>query len=225
MELSQPHLTRQYDLIPIEALNMPVTIIGAGAIGSSVALWCAKLGLTDISVWDHDTVAIENVSCQLYGRAHIGMAKVDALKQIVRELSNGTEIKAHNSMWFPDPNLTKGIVVLAVDCMETREKIFKKIGEDHFGVTLVIDSRMGAETALMYAMRPHDTRDRESYKKTLYKNEDAVQEPCTGKATGYTSTLLSGWVVKTIKNIITKQPYPRVTMWNIRDNAMQVYNG
>lgn len=220
------HLIRQWDIIPSGALATPVTIIGAGAIGSWAALSLAKMGVTNITVYDHDVVGIENVSCQLYGSRHIGQPKVEALKEIIlglTALEAGLNITAINAKWSPAPETTKGIVILAVDSMETRKAIFKELVNGHFLASWLIDCRMGAETALMYTMEIHSEKDRTAYSKTLYSDSDSVQEPCTGRATGYTAGLLSNWAVKAFKDIITKNNYPRVTLWNISGSSQQVF--
>lgn len=222
MELIKAHLTRQWDLIPEESLKTPVTIIGAGAIGSWVALQLAKMGVEDITVWDPDTVSVENMSCQMYGFPHIGMSKVEALVHIVRGLTN-VHIEDIPDKWKASPTLTKGIVVLAVDCMQARREIFDEICDSHFQVTHVIDARMGAEHAALYVMNPNDAKDRDAYEKTLYSNTEAVQERCTAKATIYTANLLSGLVVKAIKDLLTKQPYPRTLQYAIGQNAMTAW--
>lgn len=219
--LSRPELIRQFDLVPNGVLKTPVTVIGAGAIGSSVTLWLAKLGMENISVWDPDQVSIENLSCQLYGPEDIGKPKVEALSSIVTKLSTG-KITPHAARWEAT-SATKGIVVMAADCMEVRAKSFEAIRQNCFQVSHFIDCRMGAEMALMYCMEPFSQKDCASYRKTLYTNENAVQAPCTAKATGYTGSLLSAWAVKAVKDIITGGNYPRVTQWSVKDSQMIVF--
>src|SRR5690554_7355564 len=58
-------------------------------------LQLAKLGITNITVWDFDVVEEHNVPNQLFGLNDIGKPKVEALKQIVAE-HTGTEINIKN---------------------------------------------------------------------------------------------------------------------------------
>lgn len=220
----KPHLVRQSTLIPRDKLEVPVTIIGAGAIGSWVTLLLAKMGVEKLTVFDPDVVAIENVSCQLYGPDDLEKPKVIALKQLVGRMTAArTDTFNHRpEKWTPDP-ATRGIVICAVDCMETRKAIFEEIVKSHFQVKYFIDTRMGAESAMMYVVNPHNIKDKETYLKSLYSNEDAVQEPCTAKSTGYTASLLSGWAVKAVKDIILGADYPRITHWSIKDSQQNVY--
>lgn len=218
----KPHLIRQYDIIPEKTLSTPVTVIGAGAIGSWVVLLLAKMGMTNITVYDHDKVAIENVNCQLYGTTFVNQSKTYALQTIVDELTTLSEFKAHAEKWSPDP-ATKGIVICAVDSMEVRKQVFEEICKSHIFVEWFIDCRMGAEEALMYTIRPHNPKDAATYRKTLYSDADAVQAPCTAKATGYTAALISGWCVRSVKAILTREAPPRITLWSIKNMDMKVY--
>lgn len=219
MQFQHEHLTRQLDLIPVELLNKPITIIGAGAIGSFAALQLVKAGFTNLEVWDHDKVSVENMSCQFYRFADIGQYKVMALYNLVKDFTNES-IKIRAELWQAESTL-RGIVVVAVDSMEVREQIFTQIKAGCFQVEHIIDPRMGAETALMYTMNPWT--EEEVYRKTLYTDANAVQERCTAKSTIYTANLLSGLVTKAVKNLVCKQPYPRVTHWDIGANQMNSY--
>lgn len=218
--LINAHITRQLDLIPVDSLTATVNIIGAGAIGSFMALQLAKMGMTRIKVWDMDEVSVENMSCQFFRFSDIGKNKALALKDLVRDFT-GTEIESCPRAWTPVDKMT-GIVVAAVDDMKVRVQIFEACGK-MLGVDFVVDTRMGAETALLYVMRPHLKKDVEAYGKTLYSNEDAVQEKCTAKSTIYTANMISGMAVKAVKNLICKQEYPRVTQWSIASNEMMSY--
>lgn len=222
--ISKPHLIRQWDLIPQQALQTPVTIIGAGAIGSFVALQLAKMGMENLEVWDHDAVSVENMSCQFYRFKDIGKPKVEALGEIIHDFT-GVDVDENHCRWVPGNALaTSGIVVLAVDSMETRREIFNMMAENFYFVTHVIDPRMGAEFAAMYVMQPQILKDQQSYQKTLHTDEESVQERCTAKSTIYTANLLSGLVVKAIKDIIVGNHYARVTQFNIGENAMVTHS-
>ena len=50
-------LNKSRDFFDPSKIKMPVHIIGCGAIGSHLAETLARLGVTDIHLWDTDTVA------------------------------------------------------------------------------------------------------------------------------------------------------------------------
>lgn len=223
IKLEHEHLTRQIDLIPVATLGLPIKIIGAGAIGSFVALQLAKMGFEDITVWDHDTVDTVNMNCQFYRFKDIGKPKVIALQQLIEDFTN-VKIKACHGKWQPYTE-DGGVFIVAVDSMETRKEIFAAIKDNCFNAKYIIDPRMGAEDALMYTINPFSEKDCTTYEKVLYSDKDSVQERCTAKSTIYTANLLSGLVSKAVKNLACKEPYPRVSMWSIGKNQLQSWEG
>lgn len=220
-QFENAHLTRQMDLIPVDVLDEPITIIGAGAIGSFTTLSLAKMGFTNITVYDYDKIEVENMNCQFYRNKDINKFKVLALQELVEDFT-GVKIKAKNELY--KEGIFRGIVISAVDSMKVRRTIWENHKEVAFQTKIVVDPRMGAESALIYAMSPMNVADITSYEKTLYTDENAVQERCTAKATMYTAIMLSGQVCKILKDYLVKtNPYARVTQWNIAQNAYQSF--
>lgn len=217
MELVNEHLTRQLDIISPDSMNHRITIIGAGAIGSFTALSLAKMGFSDITVWDYDTVDTVNMNSQFYPYSAIGKYKVEALAKQIKEYAN-VEIKTISDKWTGSI-LPKGIVISAADCMSVRRKLF----ETNRFHTRFIDSRMGAEFAILHSFSPLDAVARANYEKTLHTNENGEQVPCTAKATVYTATLLAGMVVKNVKDIATGNDPIRTMFWDIANNGQEVY--
>lgn len=227
MELKFQHLTRQLDLIPVEKLGQEVTIIGAGAIGSFLGLALAKMGLSRITVFDHDEVSIENMSNQFFPFRDIGNNKAFALKGLIQDFTE-TVVTAYPLKFEPKHAMQlKGIVVVAVDSMEARRMIYESIKATGFQVELIIDPRMSAEFYQQYSVKPFDEKDRAMYEKVLQPDSESVQERCTAKSTVYTATLAAGIVTKTVKHWMLEQPYPRTISWNIAavSDAMSAYPG
>lgn len=220
IDLKYAHLTRQSDIIPMSALTTPITIIGCGAIGSFTALALAKMGLTNMTVWDHDVVSVENMSCQWYRKFDIGTNKALALKDLIQSFTEEDITGAPFAFDGKAAFMPTGIVINAVDSMATRREIFESI-KKFYGVNWYIDPRMGAEDALLYCMNPHEPGDVKAYESTLYSDAGAVQERCTAKSTMYTACLLSGLVAKTVKNLVCKEDYPRVSQWSIKHNDLK----
>jgi molybdopterin/thiamine biosynthesis adenylyltransferase len=211
------HLTRQFDLIPDEILGTPITIVGAGAIGSWTTLALAKMGFTDITVYDFDTVDIVNMNSQFYGLEDVGDYKTSTLFERIFAMTE-VQIKTMNEIYTTKENRNiKGILISAVDSMAARRDIWESVKNKAIQLKAVIDPRMGAEEALLYCMNPMDERDQESYAKTLYSDEEALQERCTAKATAYTALMLSGLVAKTVKDVLTGN-HIRTAQWSIKND-------
>jgi molybdopterin-synthase adenylyltransferase len=71
----------------------PVTLCGAGALGSHLADNLVRQGFGTMRVIDRDRVEEHNVSTQLYGEADIGGWKVEVLRQRLFR-TTGVEIEA-----------------------------------------------------------------------------------------------------------------------------------
>lgn len=211
------HLTRQLEIIPLEKLGQPITVIGAGAIGSFAVLSLVKMGFENITVYDFDNVSVENMNCQWFRFSDIDKPKVEALRELIKDFTRA-EIEIRNEK-FEGQDLS-GIVISAVDSMAVRKTIWKRI-LDCPNVSYLIDPRMASEYALAYVMNPHSEKDRATYEKVLYTDEAAVQERCTAKATMYTATMIAGYVAKAVKDLVTKNPYARVSHWDIGMNNLQ----
>lgn len=73
--------------------DTPLTVCGAGAIGSHLADSLARQGCARLKVIDKDRIDEHNVGTQLYGQAEVGGWKVDVLKQRLFR-ATGVEIDA-----------------------------------------------------------------------------------------------------------------------------------
>jgi len=213
--LNETHLMRQLDLLPMESLKEEITIIGAGAIGSFTAFSLAKMGFDNLTVYDFDRVSEENMNCQWFRLKDIGKPKTEALRELVYDFT-GNMIKIKDR--FDGHQELSGLVISAVDSMAVRKLIWERV-KGNYKVRFLIDPRMASEYALTFVMRPNDYKDQKSYEKTLYTDENSVEEPCTAKAIMYSATMISGYVAKHVKDIVTGSNYARVTHWNIGKNA------
>jgi molybdopterin/thiamine biosynthesis adenylyltransferase len=223
--MSPENLIRQSDLIPSNALNTQVNVIGCGAIGSFVVMCLAKMGVRNITVYDYDRVSAENMNCQGFRFSDIGKPKVEALKDLVFDFTHLHITTINRKFTKHDKVLCSslsGIVISAVDSMAVRKEIWETV-KDNFRVQWLIDPRMAAEYALSFVMDPNDVLDQRSYEKTLYTDENSVQEPCTRKATIYCATMIAGHVVKHVKDLITGTPYARITHWAIYKNQQTTW--
>lgn len=208
------HLTRQLDLIPTEKLGTPISVIGAGAVGSVAVLGLAKMGFDNIEVFDDDEIEIENMNCQFYRRQDIARKKVAALHDIVHDFT-GVNIVARDARYEKQPLL--GIVVAAVDSMTVRAAIWQAVQAQRTTVDYLVDPRMGAETALLYTTALADPARCEAYGRSLYTDTAAVQERCTAKATMYTALALGGLVAQVVKDLAVGGPAPTAVQWSLKD--------
>jgi molybdopterin/thiamine biosynthesis adenylyltransferase len=75
---------------------LPITLCGAGALGSHLADNLVRQGVARLTVIDRDRIEEHNVGTQLYGQAEIGGWKVEVLRQRLFRAA-GVEMEAHRT--------------------------------------------------------------------------------------------------------------------------------
>ncbi|MFH1098576.1 MAG: ThiF family adenylyltransferase [Candidatus Uhrbacteria bacterium] len=187
---------RQLDIVnPAWLRALPVTVIGAGGIGSPTVILLAKMGCEQVTVYDFDVVEAHNVPNQWYRLADVGKGKVAALQESVLGLSGVTIVaKAER---FVAQSL-RGIVIIAVDNMDTRKAIWERCRMNP-GIPLFIEGRMGAEQYHVFAVRPCDERHITAYELELFPQSQAAELPCTARAIIFNTFSIGAeicWLVK-----------------------------
>ena len=131
------NFNRQYKIVDVDSIP-PIGIIGAGSIGSWVALVLSKMGAKDITVWDFDIIEPENGPNQIYKVSDNGRPKVEALRDIISE-HTGNEIKINMDKY---DGTNKEIIISGVDDITIRKDIFNSFIDMNMGIKLYIDGRM-----------------------------------------------------------------------------------
>lgn len=196
---------RQLDLLPPDACDVPVTIIGAGAVGSFVALSLAKMGLRDLTVWDDDHIELHNAPNEFVRLSDVGRLKVEALADLVRAFDD-VEIREVPRRFEGGP--LAGIVISAVDSMAARRVIWDSVKFDA-GVRLYIDARMGGLVSITRPVRPCDAGDVRRYETTLHSDEEAAPEPCSARAIMFTVLAIASTIARLVRMELVGRPLPR----------------
>lgn len=151
-----------------------VTLLGAGSVGSVVATMLAKLGVTDLTVWDADSVESHNVPMSAYRPCDLSRPKVDALADIVREQA-GVDIVPVRRMY--EGGALEGTVVCSVDSMDVRSAVWKEVRLCP-SVDLFVDTRTAKELVSVFAIDPVDPDDCDFYDAFVYPSRDALRTMC-----------------------------------------------
>jgi len=192
---------RQFDIVAPEKLSFPITVIGAGAIGSATVVTLAKMGCSDITVWDGDDLEDLNVSNQLCKPSMVGKPKVDALSELIYELTE-VRIKPINQRYAGQS--LEGVVIVTVDNMTCRQNVWKRVKLNR-KIPLLIDARMGAEFARIYTIRPTNIDEADFYSENLYSNDEAERLPCSARSIVYCPTVIAGLIALQIKKFATNE--------------------
>lgn len=202
MERHLQHL----DILPPDVTTTQIRVIGAGGIGSFTVLALAKMGFSNITVSDFDTIEPHNVDNQLYGETHKGMKKVKALSSIIKVLAN-IGINAYDEKVETLIVPKNGITIMAVDSMDVRIALYKSM-KSFTGY--LIDGRMGAQEWVLYTINIASLEERKWYESFLYTSEESIQLPCTAKSIMYTPFSIGGEIAFRVKQILTNEPYERM---------------
>jgi molybdopterin/thiamine biosynthesis adenylyltransferase len=225
--MNNDYILRHRDLVTDDQLSTPITVVGAGAIGSFVVLALAKMGFNRITVYDFDTVSEENIGSQFYSMDSVKCKKVNALVKLVGEFSP-VSIDARDVKLAADTfedrmkikqQLATSIVISAVDRMDVRRMIYQNTN-----AVKLIDPRMAAEYATLQVVDMLNTASRASYEKSLFTDGEAVQERCTAKTTMYTVLLIAGQVVKAVLDVTAKRDYIKSMNWDIAGNRLAAFD-
>jgi hypothetical protein len=210
--VSEARFQRQLGIVSPEQLAFPIVVIGAGAIGSATVVTLAKMGCADITVWDDDTLEEHNIPNQLCKPSMVGQPKVEALRELTLELME-LAVKAENRRYRGQK--LRGLVVAAVDSMDARQVIWKRVKLDA-DVPLLIDARMGAEFARLYAVHPCDPDETDFYESNLYSSAQAERLPCSARSIIYCPTVVAGLVALFIKQHAISKSFARELLLDLR---------
>lgn len=214
--MSNLDISRHVELFNPRKFELPVTIIGAGATGSWLALALAKLGIEDITVYDFDIVEEHNIPNQAFQQyrfkysddlektelseklGDVGVSKVNALQEMILE-ATGTEIKIKNEA-FVDQRLA-GIVFLMVDSMECRKEIWENSIKMKTAVQLLIEPRMGLDMGRIYNVVPTKLNHIKEYENTYYGDDVAEVSACGASKTVISSAMgITSWCTRQLIN-------------------------
>lgn len=201
-QFTQLDVRRHMEIFDPFTFNTPVTVIGAGATGSWLVLQLAKLGITDITVYDFDTVEEHNIPNQAFTTGHIGNPKVNALEVEV-EAHTGTHIKAIEKK-YTNQRLA-GIVFLMVDSMAERKRIWEESIKMKTAIELLVEPRMGLNVGRVYNVNPTNLTHIKEYENTYYSDDTAEVSACGTSMTVITTAMATAsWCVRQLINHVAK---------------------
>ena len=181
---------RQSGIIPAEKLrDCPVTIIGVGAIGRQVALQLAVMGVSPLTLIDHDTVEAVNLGAQGYREEDVGRPKVQATADLVNQLNRDVAVHSMHRRFLKSEDIAER-VFCCVDGIETRRHIFNALKDR---LRFFVDGRMSAES--LRVLTVCDAAGLTHYPSTLFAAGEAFRGACTARTTCYAANIAAGWMV------------------------------
>ena len=170
------NLAKSYDFFKPEDLGTDrVHIIGCGATGSTLAELLARFGITNMVLYDFDTVEGKNLANQMFLHRHIHMPKVDAVAEIVTGINPDAtqDLRLEPKGW--NGQRLAGYVFLCVDNIDLRREIADKNRQNPM-VKAMFDFRLGLTDAQHYAARWNNRKEVDNFIGTMSFSHDEVEE-------------------------------------------------
>lgn len=196
---------RQLDLIdPQKLIEMPIHVIGCGGIGSATALYAAKMGAHNITLWDFDNFEMHNLPNQMCRIEDLNKNKAEAVADIIKDFED-IEVEPIPERFDGDiePN---SVVIMAVDSMKARKEIWGMLKKSM--ASIVLDGRMGLTALNVYSVIPTNKLQVDLYEKTLWDDDEVAEVPCTAKATIFTAGTIASLICGHLAKLANKEPSP-----------------
>jgi sulfur-carrier protein adenylyltransferase/sulfurtransferase len=142
----------------IKLLESKVLLLGAGGLGSPVALYLAAAGVGRLGLVDDDVVDVSNLQRQVIHTGYrVGEPKVDSAEQAIRDLNPDVEVRTYNTR-LDASNITEiiegyDVIVDGVDNFPTRYLL--NDATVRVGIPVVSASILGFDGQLS-VFKPHD---------------------------------------------------------------------
>jgi molybdopterin/thiamine biosynthesis adenylyltransferase len=203
--------------------DTPVVLIGVGGIGSGVLMGLAKMGISDITVFDHDYVEPHNIPNQFYMNTDIGESKVEAAYRIAKQFSpEGIEISINKEKATPQTILPKNsLVIFATDSLAARKELFTSGFMVNAGY--LIDARMGGNVISLYNVDVTSDFRLASYAESLEVKPHKTS--CAAQAISYTILLTAGLVCSSVRNVLVGNVNPFNVVLDAQNFMLQVETG
>ena len=216
---------RQRALIPPERLaECHALVIGVGAIGRQVALQLTALGMPMLTLFDDDTVQVENLAPQGYWLEDLDKPKVQATGALCRRINPDVLVTSMAERFKRSTARElsfdrRMVVFLCVDSIQGRRLFWESLREK---VGFIVDGRMSAEVIRVLAVAAPATDG--YYATTLFQPEQAYVGSCTAKATIYTANIAAGLMLGQFTRWLRSMPVDADLTLNLLSAELTVLN-
>jgi sulfur carrier protein ThiS adenylyltransferase len=218
---------RQRQIVPSEKLAAcHAVVIGVGAVGRQVALQLSAVGVSHLTLIDHDLVGVENLAPQAYWPSDIGQLKVQATAALCRQIHPEGRIETIaerfrrsmvKSLVAVTDTSIQPVIFACVDSIATRGVIWQAVKQI---AAFFVDGRMNAEVIRVLAVAQPAIDS--YYPTTLFAPEEALVGSCTAKSTVYTASIAAGLMLGQFTKWLRELPVERDLMLNLLSAEMTV---
>tara|TARA_R110002020_G_scaffold5948_4_gene24517 strand:- start:5509 stop:6192 length:684 start_codon:yes stop_codon:yes gene_type:complete len=199
--MASTRFLRNKDLIPQSKLDH-VGILGLGGIGSQLVPLLSIMGFKKITGWDHDTLEEHNLSTTMYPQGALGKSKAEVAGNVSKMYAVRPSGMTFHNQFYDENSPTMPKMITCLDNMEGRLVAYNKWLEQS-NRQFFIDLRMGAMAMEIVSA----TKENDTYLESWIPSNEVAEDPCTMKHTIFTASIVGGFGVNQVFNVVAKRPY------------------
>ena len=219
-------LTKHREFFNPDDIKSEIHIIGCGAVGSTIAEQLARLGIQTLHLYDFDIVNAHNTTNQTFFHQQINEKKTKALTAILKLINPDIEVIQHEA-WTQGTPLS-GIVIIAVDSIETRKQIIED-NKYNNTITAMFDTRMRLTDAQHFAALWDEKGINFLLSTMNFTSEEAKESTPTsacGTALNVTPTvrLICTLAVANIINVLMNKPITKTILTDTFNMTLDAFD-
>jgi len=148
-----------------------------------------------------------NLSSQAFGEKNVGMYKTHAMTDIIVDVNGKAEVFNIDKK-FNGKEFKGGILIIAVDSMKERKRIYTNLKKSKVQPKFIIDGRMGGPQLEVYSCI-----DLNDWKETFVSQ--ASSDPCGARYICYISMVIGSFIANQVKRFLKEEKYKKSILFNI----------
>jgi molybdopterin/thiamine biosynthesis adenylyltransferase len=211
--------TRQSSLIPLDKLPPRVIFVGVGGLGSNAAERVARIGVSEIVLYDPQTVEEVNLGSQAFLNDAVDKPKVIAAQEKLAVVSEAKVVPVQAKYDGSYLDLPGTVMVVTPDDMDVRAQVFRDYAMYNPNVSLYIEARMAGLWGEIYAINPSDPDQIAVYDtpKILFASKEAVELDCTARGVDFNCDGIAVLIANLIRAHVTTADKSEIPIWQLID--------
>ncbi len=158
-------------------------------------------------MYDPDIVEEHNLSSQSFFLSQLKQSKTKSIKELLLDINKNVSVLSHDTKYNGDHHFGD-ILIIAVDSMKERKRIWKNLHKNNIYPELIIDGRMGGPQLEIYTCKTL-----EEWEDTFVDNPS--KDPCGARYICYISMIIGSLIANQVKRFLKSESYKKTILFNI----------